>query len=457
CVHVSLGGDSANSFVMHDENGPEDITRIDAKKDMVIWLSSNMSFSLHLEKSAQKAFAVLRMIRRTFSRITRTDFQIIYGAYVGPLLETHEREILIERGQRAATKMVAGLKSMDYETRLAALDLFPLEYHRLRGDLIFTYALFEQGLANRFFTVDPANPRRDMVRRFLSSERTPSLGKLFSHFGFDYKRKWAKSCGQESEENSRGSAIRLGMTVSCRHCTDILRFLNSPVTVVRVAAIGQAIRISMAAESELDEEIDTDRVRPMQSHGKFPISRRTISSCHGTAYPFSDRGTLDDRYGTVHKPKHVSAMMAWHCHTQCAGTPATILFKISTATPRPIEPVVATTSKIFHPAPSLGRVLSYPMNFRSNLASLIFCHNFGLPHPQVQIRIRCSQNFFQRFSSYCHDPVGSGVANLLYLLIRYLLYLIADPLQCLMPEKKTQRREHNSYIPNKRVRECEYV
>ncbi|GAA49777.1 mitogen-activated protein kinase kinase kinase kinase 3 [Clonorchis sinensis] len=154
---------------MHGEKGPEDITRIDAKKDLGILLSPNLSFSLHLDKSAQKAFAVLRMIRCTFSRITRTDFQILYGAYVRPLLEyanpvvysgRTKDVILIERVQRAATKMVAGLKSMDYETRLAVLDLFSLEYGRLRGDLILTYALFEQGLANRFSTVDPANTRR---------------------------------------------------------------------------------------------------------------------------------------------------------------------------------------------------------------------------------------------------------------------------------------------------------
>ncbi|GAA55463.1 lupus La protein [Clonorchis sinensis] len=95
---MSFGGDSANSFVMHGEKGPEDITRIDAKKDLGIWLSPNLSFSLHLEKSAQKALAVLLMIRRTFSRITLTDFQILYGAYVRTLLEyanpvfyTHER------------------------------------------------------------------------------------------------------------------------------------------------------------------------------------------------------------------------------------------------------------------------------------------------------------------------------------------------------------------------------
>ncbi|GAA52439.1 hypothetical protein CLF_108081 [Clonorchis sinensis] len=68
--------------------------------------------------------------------------------------------ILIERVRRAATKMVGRLKSMDYETRLAMLDLFLLKYRHLRGDLILTYALFEQGLANRFFTVDPANAWR---------------------------------------------------------------------------------------------------------------------------------------------------------------------------------------------------------------------------------------------------------------------------------------------------------
>ncbi|GAA48379.1 hypothetical protein CLF_101533 [Clonorchis sinensis] len=109
-------------FIMHGEKGPEDITRIYAKKDLGIWLSPNMSSSLHLEKSAQNAFAVLRMIRRTFSRITRTDFQILYGAHVRPLFEyanpvvysgRTKDVILVERVQRTATKMVAGLGFMD--------------------------------------------------------------------------------------------------------------------------------------------------------------------------------------------------------------------------------------------------------------------------------------------------------------------------------------------------------
>ncbi|KER32907.1 hypothetical protein T265_01186 [Opisthorchis viverrini] len=87
-------------------------------------------------KSAQKAFAILRVIRRTLSRITPMDFQLLYGAYVRPLLKYANQVVysgrtkdvtLIERVQRATTRMVAGPKSVDYETRLAMLDLFPLE------------------------------------------------------------------------------------------------------------------------------------------------------------------------------------------------------------------------------------------------------------------------------------------------------------------------------------------
>ncbi|KER20869.1 hypothetical protein T265_10676 [Opisthorchis viverrini] len=82
CVHMSFGGDPANAFVMRGEKGPENIIRIDAKKDLGIWVSSNLSFSLHRQKSAQNAFAILQMIRRTFSRITRMDFQTLYRAYL---------------------------------------------------------------------------------------------------------------------------------------------------------------------------------------------------------------------------------------------------------------------------------------------------------------------------------------------------------------------------------------
>ncbi|GAA53860.1 pol-related protein [Clonorchis sinensis] len=103
---------------------------------------------------------------------------LIAGDSAVPTRRTKDA-ILIERVQRVATKMVASLKAMDYETRLALLDLFPLEYRRLRGDLILTYALFEQSLANSFFTVDPANTRRGHGdRRPLNDKNKTDPGNL---------------------------------------------------------------------------------------------------------------------------------------------------------------------------------------------------------------------------------------------------------------------------------------
>ncbi|KAG5444751.1 hypothetical protein CSKR_113542 [Clonorchis sinensis] len=64
-----------------------------------------------------------------------------------------------------------------------------------------------------------------------------------------HKLDWAMGCGRDSEENSCGSAITLGMTVPCHHCTDMLRFINSSVAVVKGAAIGEGIRSSVAAGS----------------------------------------------------------------------------------------------------------------------------------------------------------------------------------------------------------------
>ncbi|GAA54531.1 hypothetical protein CLF_103564 [Clonorchis sinensis] len=80
------------------------------------------------------------MIRCILSRITRMNFQIFCGNYVNPLLEYanqvlcsgRKKDVLpIECVQRAFTKLVAGLKSVDYGTRVAVLDFFNPEYFRL--------------------------------------------------------------------------------------------------------------------------------------------------------------------------------------------------------------------------------------------------------------------------------------------------------------------------------------
>ncbi|GAA56387.1 pol-related protein [Clonorchis sinensis] len=114
-----------------------DLVRTPEDKDH----STALSFSLHREKSSQKMVAALWMTSGTFSRFTRMDFQMLRGAYVRSVLEYADQVLyslrkkdvtLTERVQRAARKSIAGLKSEDYETSVAVVELFPLEYRRFR-------------------------------------------------------------------------------------------------------------------------------------------------------------------------------------------------------------------------------------------------------------------------------------------------------------------------------------
>ncbi|KAF7235965.1 hypothetical protein EG68_11520 [Paragonimus skrjabini miyazakii] len=124
---MSLGGDSGNAFMIHSALGTTDIMKIDLKKDLGIWLSSNLSFAHHHEMAAKKGFAPLRMIKRIFPRIDKKAFQTLYGVYIRPLPEYADqvvytglkKDILaIERVQRVVTKLVTGLRNVAYEYRL---------------------------------------------------------------------------------------------------------------------------------------------------------------------------------------------------------------------------------------------------------------------------------------------------------------------------------------------------
>ncbi|GAA41241.2 hypothetical protein CLF_109126 [Clonorchis sinensis] len=91
----------------------------------------------------------------------------------------HDRKkdvTLIKRVQRAATKMVAGLKNLDYGTRITRLDHFPGVSSPPRP--YNTYTLFEQGLANRTFIVDPTNTRGGHDERNPLNDKKPDSGSL---------------------------------------------------------------------------------------------------------------------------------------------------------------------------------------------------------------------------------------------------------------------------------------
>ena len=162
CAYMSLGGASGNRFIIHDGAAANDIPTLDLKKDLGVWITSSLSFTHHHALAANKGFTGLNMIRRTFPRINRDDFQQLYATYVRPLLEYASSVIhwglqidinCLERVQSVATRSVSGMQQYPYEERLLLLNLYPVDVHRLRGDLILTFRLFAENQAGNFFTL----------------------------------------------------------------------------------------------------------------------------------------------------------------------------------------------------------------------------------------------------------------------------------------------------------------
>jgi len=105
------------------------------KKDLGVWINSDLKSSLHCTKAVASAMRVLAMIRRAFVNISKELFIFLYRTYVWPHLEycvpiwspsLGEGINALEKVQKRATKMVRGLGNLPYEQRLKSLDLYTL-------------------------------------------------------------------------------------------------------------------------------------------------------------------------------------------------------------------------------------------------------------------------------------------------------------------------------------------
>jgi len=113
-------------------------------------VTNDLKPSQQCATAAKKAMSVLRLIKRTFSKIDVQDFNILYKCYVRPHLEyciqawsPHLLKDIrcLEKVQERATKLVTELKNLEYTDRLRKLGLTTLERRRLRGDLIEIYKI----------------------------------------------------------------------------------------------------------------------------------------------------------------------------------------------------------------------------------------------------------------------------------------------------------------------------
>ncbi|KAG5448858.1 hypothetical protein CSKR_103493 [Clonorchis sinensis] len=117
------------------------------------------------------------------------------------------------------------------------------------------------------------------------------------------------------------------MAVPPNNFTDILRFLDSPVEVAKVDVIIQAMCISVAAGSGLDEDIDTNIVLNFEEEEKMQVCLDELTKvippfCMHSAStksngPSGREGAVKSRKGLV---ADLPANRGWQCRTITALT-----------------------------------------------------------------------------------------------------------------------------------------
>ena len=97
------------------------------QKDLGVWITPSMTFSVHCHKSAGKANQALGMIKRNFKCISKSSPMMLYKTFVRPHLKYcapiqnpryYKGIDTMEKVQRRATKLVPSISKLNYEFRL---------------------------------------------------------------------------------------------------------------------------------------------------------------------------------------------------------------------------------------------------------------------------------------------------------------------------------------------------
>lgn len=142
CVVIHAGN---NNKQYNYKMGDKEIRKSTKERDLGIIVESSGKVTEQCITAAKKANIALGMIKRNINYKSKDVIIRFYKALVRPKLEycvqawcpylKKDMDIL-ERVQRRATKMIAGLRNVKYEDRLVVTGLLPLDKRRVRGDLI---------------------------------------------------------------------------------------------------------------------------------------------------------------------------------------------------------------------------------------------------------------------------------------------------------------------------------
>ena len=98
------------------------------QKDLGVWITPSVTFSVHCHKSASKANQALGMIKRNFKYISKSSLihktlVQLHLKYCAPIWNPRYYKDIdtMEKVQRRATKLVPPISKLHYESRLNQL------------------------------------------------------------------------------------------------------------------------------------------------------------------------------------------------------------------------------------------------------------------------------------------------------------------------------------------------
>ncbi|VDP77458.1 unnamed protein product [Echinostoma caproni] len=137
-AHLHFG--RADSDVVYNFQGTT-LRRTSCERDLGVIVTSSLNIRENTHRVCASTWSILGHIRVFFSQFTMDAFRPLYSSNVRPRLEyggaatypcMADELAKLECVQRAATRLIVGLRGTRYEGRLEATGLLPVAYWRLR-------------------------------------------------------------------------------------------------------------------------------------------------------------------------------------------------------------------------------------------------------------------------------------------------------------------------------------
>ena len=126
------------------------IRQVAEEKDLGVVIDEKLKFRKQAAVATTKANQILGIVKRSFEFLDAQTLPLLYKTLVRPHLEygnviwgpfNKEDQVLVERVQRRATRLVPDIRHLPYRERLHKLGLPSLLYRRRRGDVIMIYMM----------------------------------------------------------------------------------------------------------------------------------------------------------------------------------------------------------------------------------------------------------------------------------------------------------------------------